>query len=176
MKSQFKILVLFAFVSLFFTDCNNDENVQGFEMTYFRSFEIFAGLNTFETHVFQLPNFNVELESYLTQNGLTRTDVKEVIPKAFRITNLTGNITFEDLQRVRLFITKTDGTLEREIAFFEPIPANIGYQIDLVPTLAEVTEIMDSGDFHLELKLNYRSIPSQTVDARMNIIFQAVTE
>jgi hypothetical protein len=176
MKSQNKILILLAFVSLFFSNCNNDENVQGFEMSYFRSFEIFAGLNTFETHVFQLTNFDSEFESFLNLNGLTRADVKEVIPKAFRITNLTGNITFEDLQRVRSFMTKTDGTLEREIAFFEPIPANIGYQIDLVPTLAGVTEILDSGDFHLELKLNYRTIPSQTVDARINVIFQAVTE
>ena len=171
-----RILMLLAFVSLFFSNCNEDEIVQGFEMTYVRDFEIFAGLNTFETHVFQLTNFDAELESFLTLNGLTRADVKEIVPRAFRITNTTGNITFEDLQRVRLFITKTDGTLEREIAFFEPVPVNIGYQIDLVPTLAEVTEIIDSGDFHLELKLNYRTIPPQTIDARINVVFQAVTE
>lgn len=176
MQIQTKILTLLLILSLFFTNCNNDENVQGFEMTYFRDFEIFAGLNTFETHVFQLPNFDAELESNLNLNGLTRADVKEIIPKAFRITNTTGNITFEDLQRIRLFITKTDGTLEREIAFFEPVPISVGYQIDLVPTLAEVTEIIDSGDFHLELKLNYRTIPPQTVDARINLVFQAITD
>jgi hypothetical protein len=73
-------------------------------------------------------------------------------------------------------MTKTDGTLEREIAFLEPIPANIGYQIDLVPTLATVKEIIESGDFVLTLKLNYRSIPQQSIDARLNVVFQAVTE
>ncbi len=176
MRLKYFVIGILAITSLLFSNCNSDDNVQGFEMNYFRDFEIFAGLNTFETHVFQLTNFNAELESFLTLNGLTRENVKEIIPKSFRITNTTGNITFEDLQRIRLFITKTDGTLEREIAFFEPVPLSVGYQVDLVPTLAEVTEIIDSGDFHLELKLNYRTIPPQTIDARINFAFQAVTE
>jgi hypothetical protein len=146
-------------------------------MTYFREFEILAGLSTFETHNFQLVTFDAEYESFLNNNGILQENVAQIIPKAFRITNVSGNITFEDLQRIRLFISKSDGTLEREIAFLEPIPANIGYQIDLVPnSLTEVTPIIESGDFVLTLKLNYRSIPQQSIDARLNVIFQAVTE
>ncbi|MFT5833310.1 MAG: hypothetical protein ACI97N_000937 [Cognaticolwellia sp.] len=171
-----KLLILLTLIGLCFFQCSPDENVQGFEINYFREFEIFAGLNTFDTHNFQLPGFDAEYESFLTINGKTRENITQIIPKAFRITNVSGNITFGDLQRVRLFMTKTDGTLEREIAFLEPIPANIGYQIDLVPTLATVKEIIESGDFVLTLKLNYRSIPQQSIDARLNVVFQAVTE
>ncbi len=171
-----KLLVLLILSSMLLLQCNKDANLPGFEINYFREFEIFAGLNTFETHVFQLTNFNSEYQSFLNLNGVLAENVTQIVPKAFRITNITGNIPFDDLQRVRLFMTKTDGTLEREIAFLEPIPANIGYQIDLVPTLADVKEIIESGDFNLLLKLNYRSIPSQSVDARLTFVFQAVTD
>jgi hypothetical protein len=171
-----KLLIVFTLIGLSFFQCSPDNNIQGFEMNYFREFEIFAGLNTFDTHNFQLATFNAEYESFLNQNGVLQENVGQIIPKAFRITNISGNITFESLQRVRLFISKSDGTLEREIAFLEPIPANIGYQIDLVPTLAEVTPIIESGDFVLTLKFNYRSIPQQSIDARLSVVFQAVTK
>lgn len=169
-------LIIITLLSFSLLQCNSDDNVSGFEMDYFREFEIFAGLNTFETHVFQLPNFNSEYQSFLNANGVTTEDITQIVPKAFRITNISGNITFDDLRRVRLFMTKTDGTLEREIAFLEPVPSNIGYQIDLVPTLADVKEIIESGEYTLLLKLNYNDIPAQSIDARISIIFQAVTE
>lgn len=169
-------LIIITLLSFSLLQCNSDDNVPGFEMDYFREFEIFAGLNTFETHVFQLPNFDPEYESFLNINGLAAENVTQIVPKAFRITNISGNITFDDLRRVRLFMTKTDGTLEREIAFLEPVPSNIGYQIDLVPTLADVKEIIESGEYTLLLKLNYNDIPAQSIDARISIIFQAVTE
>ncbi|MFK7946991.1 MAG: hypothetical protein AB8G11_05330 [Saprospiraceae bacterium] len=171
-----KLVGIAVLMSLCLFQCNPDDTVPGFEMTYFREFEIFAGLNTFDTHVFQLPNFDAEYESFLNNNGVTTEQVTQIVPKAFRITNVTGNITFEDLQRVRLFMSKTDGTLEREIAFLEPIPNNIGYQIDLVPTLPDSKTIMESGEFDLFLKLNYRSIPAQSIDARISVVFQAVTD
>lgn len=174
MRNQ--LLVISILFSVCFFQCSSDEPVPGFEMNYFREFEIFAGLNTFETHVFQLPTFDAEYESFLNLNGILAEDVTQIVPKAFRITNISGNITFEDLQRVRLFMTKTDGTLEREIAFLEPIPTNIGYQMDLVPTLADSKEIIESGEYSLLLKLNYRDIPAQSIDARISIVFQAMTE
>lgn len=176
MDMQNKLIGIVVLMSLCFFQCNSDDTVPGFEMTYFREFEIFSGLNTFDTHVFQLPNFDAEYESFLTTNGVTEEQITEIVPKAFRISNLTGNITFEDLMRVRLFMANTDGTLEREIAFLEPIPNNIGYQMDLVPTLADSKIIMEAGEFDLLLKLNYRSIPAQSIDARISVVFQAVTE
>ncbi len=176
MSMRNKLVGIIILVSVCLFQCNPDDTAPGFEMTYFREFEIFAGLNTFDTHVFQLPNFDTEYESFLNNNGVVEEQVTQIVPRAFRITNVTGNITFEDLQRVRLFMSNTDGTLEREIAFLEPIPSNIGYQIDLVPTLADSKIIMETGDFDLLLKLNYRSIPSQSIDARLNVVFQAITE
>lgn len=163
-------------MSLCLFQCNPDDTIPGFEMSYSREFEIFSGLNTLDTHVFQLPNFDSRYESFLNNNGVTTEQVTEIVPKAFRVSNLSGNITFEDLFRARLFLAKTDGTLEREIAFLEPIPTNIGFQLDLVPTLADSKIIMESGEFDLLLKLNYRSIPAQSIDARINVVFQAITE
>ena len=176
MKSPIKILFFLAFAVISSGGCNNDDAVAGFEMVYTRDFEIFAGLNTFETHNFRLPNFSAQYASRLAANGLTKADISDVLPRRFLINNISGNITFNDLQRARLFISKTDGTLEREIAFLEPVPSDIGYQMDLVPTLATVAEILDTENFDLILKLNYRSVSSQSVDARITVVFQAMTK
>lgn len=170
-----KILTVLCLVAILL-GCNNDDALTGFEMPYIRTFEIFAGLNTFETHIFTFNNIDSEYASFLTNNGTLESDVTRIIPKYFRLTNLGGNITFEDISRVRLFITMPDGSLEKEIAFLEPVPLDIGYQMTLVPTLADVKTIVESGAFNLLLKINYRSIPTQSIDAQLSLSFQAITE
>ena len=172
-----KRLMLLLLPILFFAHCNNDDLPDtGFEMQYLRDFEIFAGLNTLETHIFQFTQISSEFDNFVTVNGYQAENVQQIVPKAFRLTNLTGNIPFDDLDRIRLFITKEDGSLESEIAFLEPVPNSVGFQVDLVPTLAQVQEHLQDERFNLELKLNYRSVPAQSVDARLTIIFQAVTD
>ena len=91
-----KLVGIAVLMSLCLFQCNSDDTIPGFEMTYFREFEIFSGLNTFDTHVFHLPNFDAQYESFLNNNGMTREQVTQIVPKAFRVTNITGNITFEE--------------------------------------------------------------------------------
>lgn len=172
-----KKLILLCLPILFFGHCNSDEPLGvGFEMQYFRDFEIFAGLNTLETHIFQFTQINSEFESFVSLNGYEPANVQQIVPKAFRLINTTGNIPFDGLDRIRLFITKEDGSLESEIAFLEPVPSTIGFQVDLVPTSAQAMEHLTDPRYNLELKLNYRNIPSQSINARLEITFQAITD
>lgn len=147
----------------------------GFEMNYFKDFEIFAGLNTLETHIFEL-TIPSQKESFFQANGVTEADVTSILPKSFRLTALGGNATYDILERIRLDILKTDGTLEREIAFREPVPLDTGFEIDLIPTLAEATEHLKENSYVLRVKLNFRQVPSQSIDTRMTIRFQALSE
>lgn len=155
--------------------CDNRTELPGFELNYIQDFEIFAGLNTLETHVFEftLPS---NYTGYLAQSGYSESDIVAIVPKYIRLVNLGGNVTFDILQRARLNIAKTDGTQEFEAAYREPVPTNAGYALDLIPTLIDATEQVQSDRFTIRLKLNFLEIPQQAIDTRLELTFQAQVE
>lgn len=165
-----------ALVSLFFWRCGDDGNLVGFELTYVQDFQIFAGLNTFQTHVFNLEQIRSEYEAFLGASDFSDSDVIRIIPKLFRLTSISGNIPFSDLERVRIFIVKPDGSFESEVAFLEPVPLSAGFELDLAPTLANVEEHIREERFNILVKLDFRTTNLQSIDARLNFTFQAVTE
>lgn len=160
---------------MIFSSCDDTQIEGGFEMTYQKDFEIFAGLNTGITHVFEF-NFDSDFQNYINQYGVTEDKVTNIIPKYIRLSNLNGNLEYNILWRVRLFVSKMDDTLEHEIAYREPVPQNTNFDLDLIPTLAEVPEQLKADQFKLKLKLNFNEIPSQSIDTRMFVTFQAITE
>lgn len=165
----------FVLLSLMQWRCDNRTELPGFELTYIQDFEIMAGLNTLETHIFEftLPS---NYAGFLSQSGYTATDVKRIIPKYIRLVNLSGNVTLDILQRARLNVMRTDGTLEYEAAYREPVPANTGFGLDMIPTLVEVTEQVTESRFKIRVKLNFLEIPQQALDTRLELTFQAVVE
>lgn len=158
-------------LTLFSCDNNTVEN--GFEMSYIQDFTISAGLNTLETHVFEF-DITSNFQNYLTQQGIAASDVQRIIPKYIRMSNINGNQTYDILSRVRFYVSKTDGTLEYETAFREPVPQDIKYDMDLVPTLVEVTDQLSESKFKIKLKLNFNQTPTQSIDTRLILTFQAV--
>jgi hypothetical protein len=169
------IITIVLGATLLFPSCNDTQIEGGFEMRYQKDFEIFAGLNTGITHVFEF-NLTSDFQNYINQYGVTEDKVTNIIPKYIRLSNLNGNLEYNILWRARLFISKMDGSLEYEIAYREPVPENTNFDLDLIPTLAEVPEQLKEDQFKLLLKLNFSEIPSQSIDTRMFVTFQAITE
>lgn len=155
--------------------CDNRTELPGFELNYIQDFEIFAGLNTLETHVFEF-TLPTNYASYLTQSGFSESDITAIVPKYIRLVNLAGNVPFDILQRARLNVSRTDGTLEHEAAYREPVPNNAGFALDLIPTLIEVSDQLSEPRFKIRLKLNFLEIPQQSIDARLEMTFQAQVE
>lgn len=160
-------------VLLLFARCGNSDFGPGFEMNYIQDFEIFAGLNTIDTHVFE---FNIEsnFKDYLNNNGVSEEQVETIIPKYIRFSNLSGNQDYSILNRVRINVSNLDGTLEYEVAYREPVPLNTAFDLDLIPTLAEVPEQLKEDQFKTKIKLNFSQTSPISIDTRMFLAFQVV--
>ncbi len=169
------ILFLTLLTVFSLTNCDDNELEGGFEMNYIEDFEIFAGLNTLDTHVFEF-TLNSNFQNYLIQKNLTEDNIEAIIPKYVRLTNLSNTLEYNVLYRARLNILKTSGELEFEAAYREPIPINTGFNLELIPTSVEVSEQLKSNQFKLKLKLNFSEIPSISIDTRMFVTFQVVTK
>ena len=153
--------------------CDNNPDQQVFEMKYFQDFTIPSGLNTIETHVFEFDvttNFN----NYLTEYGITLEDIETIVPNLIIMSNVNGNQTYDILSRARLFTAKEDGTHEFETAFSEPVPTDTQYDLQLLPTLVQVKDVLSETKFKIRVKLNFKAIPPLSIDTRINMTFQAV--
>ncbi len=171
-----KKLLFIALISssLFWSGCDNgNEITNGFEMEYIEDFTIFAGLNTIETHVFEF-DITSNFQNYLNLHGYTAADIQTIVPKFIRMSNLNGNQTYDILQRARLFVGKTDGSLNFETAFSDPVPSNTGYELPMNPTLVTVTDQLQEDQFKAQMKLNFLTIPPQSIDTRLTMTFQVV--
>lgn len=153
--------------------CEDNSIGDGFEMTYFRDIEVSAGLSPLETHIYEF-NLLTNYDNYLAQQGLTEADIETIVPKYIRLTNISGTQTYDILFRARLNIAKENGDLEYEVAYREPVPQDAGFDLDLIPTLAEVPDQLSGEQFKVKLKLNFAEIPNITFDTRLTMTFQAV--
>lgn len=158
---------------LLFARCDNGDLGPGFEMAYIQDFEIFAGLNTIDTHIFE---FDIEsnFQNYLTQHGITADAIKTIVPKYIRLSNLSGNQEYNILNRARVNVSNLDGTLEYEVAYREPVPLDTKFDMDLIPTLAEVPEQLSENKFKVKVKLNFSQTSPISIDTRMFLTFQTV--
>jgi hypothetical protein len=158
---------------LLFARCDNGDLGPGFEMAYIQDFEIFAGLNTIDTHIYE---FEIEsnYQNYLTQQGITADDIETIVPKFIRFSNLSGNQEYNILNRVRINVSNLDGTLEYEVAYREPVPLNTTFDMDLIPTLAKVPEQLSGNKFKVKVKLNFNQTSPISIDTRMFLTFQTV--
>ena len=169
-----KKIFLLAIVAIFMLNgCDDNQPEGGFEMSYLTDFEIFAGLNTLDTHVFEF-TLSTNFTDYLANNGVAAENVETIVPKYIRMSNLSSNVEYNILRRARLFISNTDGTAEFEAAFRETVPLNTQFDLDLIPTLVEVPEQLSNNQFKAILKLNLNQVPPQSIDTRLFLTFQVI--
>ena len=153
--------------------CDDNQNQRSFEMLYFQDFTVTAGLNTIETHVFEY-DITTNFQNYLTEYDITIDDIETIVPSLIIMSNVNGNQTYDILSRARLFTAKTDGTHEFETAFSDPVPNDTQYDLQLLPTLVQVKDVLSEDKFKIRMKLNFKAVPPQSIDTRLNMTFQAV--
>ena len=153
--------------------CDNTDTQLNFEMLYIQDFTITSGLNTIETHVFEY-DITTNFQNYLTEYNITLDDIETIVLNLIIMTNVNGNQTYDILSRARLFTAKEDGTHEFETAFREPVPNDTQYDLQLLPTLVEVKDVLSEDKFKIRMKLNFKAIPPQSIDTRLNMTFQAI--
>ena len=166
---------LFFLLSLpiLFSTCGNDAT--GFLMQYQRDFEIRAGLGVFDIHVFELNGIPTNKEAFFTANGVLESDITQIIPQNAALSINFDNVEFGFVRTVIVEIFTRDELRGREIFFREELPQNIGTQIDLIPSLPDVKDLLTQDEFNVRIELQLRDISPQFIETRFDFEFFAET-
>ncbi len=148
----------------------------GFDMSYRVDFEIPAGLNTFDTHVFETYNIPSNKISFLTANSLEEQDITRITPREARLSINFSEEDFYFVQEVVIEMFTGDNITGKEVFFRDVIPLNTGNDIAIIPSLPEVTEFLLDDQFSIRTEMRFRDISPTFIDARLEMIFFAEYE
>ena len=151
------------------------DQLTGFDITYRTDFEIPAGLNNFDTHVFEFP-FPSNKNAFLTANGVEEQDITRITPKEARLSINFSDEDFYFIQQIVIEIFTISDIKGKEVFFREAIPLNTGTSITIIPSLPEVTDILLGETFFIRTEMRFRDISPTFVDSRLEMIFFAEYE
>ena len=166
------ILLALAVLILPTQSCKDDQARELFELTHVMDFDIPAGLNTFDTHFFLIPQVNTIVDDQLAATGLSEEDIGSIKPKFCRFSTIFED---RDLDFIRLIeirvIDRFDTDIQREVFYLDPVLANTREVIRPFPGLADVNDIISSPSFAVEIRLRFRYPPPETFEMRLSMDF-----
>ena len=133
-----------------------------------REFDIPVGLNTIETHIFQLRNVPNFLESGLIGAGVSREEITSIGPADARIVSAFGAIDWSFVSWVEIYaISRQDQSLRQRIFYIDSPDFNNRNEVLLFNTFADMKEIFEEDTFDLEVRLRFRTFVPTNIPARI---------
>ncbi|MEM1320118.1 MAG: hypothetical protein AAGG75_07650 [Bacteroidota bacterium] len=163
-----KKLLLLLLPALFLSNCGKDE-VFLFEVPYEIQFTIPAGLNPFETHIFETTMIATRLDSLLVFNGLPWEEVESIKPRSASINTIFANSSYDFIREtsIEVFDANDPVRVWREVFYREEVPFNTGNRLDYLASLEDVKDFMDDGVFNIRVRLLLREIPPEFIETRL---------
>ena len=160
------ILVLFTLISVL--GCNRDNRAR-VEQRLNVEFDIPAGLNTLETHIFVIRDINSFFESTLIGSGRSALDIDEINASTanMEFPFTSGNVNFLNRLSIRIFPSGRPDEF-KEMYYLDFIPNNVKNPVNLFGTIADLTPILQNGKFDMEVRLNFRTFTQPNPNVRIN--------
>ena len=166
-----RVLLVFFLLVFSFSSCT-DEAETLFEMDYRVDYNIAAGLNTFETHFFELFNIPTNATNLLQANNLTDGEIEAILPKSARLSSVFLSDDLDFIREISVRLINGDNQNQTEIFFRENIPLDTRDFVDLIPTLPNVKQLMLE-DFHnLSIRMEFWEPTPTFVDVKLEFDFQ----
>ncbi len=154
MKKNILLLLSGLFI-LSFCRCKKDDKPL-FEMTYTQTFEMAAGLNPIDEHVYIIRDIASDTTRFFTAGGKrVSSQLSAINPLGMKMFNVSSGAKFDFLERVSVtMFTDDDPTYEKEIFYREQIQdSRVGVELDLVPTFVDAKSMLLKGKYNLKVKL-----------------------
>lgn len=153
-------------------------NLEGIDMVYRQDFprEIPAAASVLFSHNFTIPEISSNAQVFYKNNQVAEADIKRIIPKFARISARFGNGDFVFVNRVFVYVYPVNQPDKKtEVFYRDNIPVNTGNIINLNPGIADVKSIVGSERYSMEIRLDLRGQPGQSIDALIDFSFFGVT-
>lgn len=170
MRSFFFLLMVLGTGSIFFSACGSGGDPL-FEMPIEAQFDIPAGLDNFQTHYFIIRRVPTFAQRY----GISERDGVERINAGRGL--LAAQFNAVDWGSVREISIHISGSNDlengKEVFFQDRIDFSGVEELRLFSSLSEVKDILLQDFVDIEVRLNFRRITIQEIDARLNLNFVA---
>jgi len=168
--SRIRIVSFVLTASLFLLmGCSKSDDLTGIQMPYRYQFDVPAGLNPLNTHFFQRSGMLTNANNLLGASD----NVDRIIPFQARLTSL-DNVDFAFVREIEIRVVHRDNPgLEIPVFYREEIPRNIGTSVDLIPTQADVTDILGADAYDIIVEFRLWSTSGQTFQSDVQLSFLA---
>ena len=166
-----RVLFVLLVLALSITSCTEEAETL-FEMDYRLDYNIAAGLNTFETHFFELSNIPTNATNLLQANNLTDGEIEAILPKSARLSTVFLTEDLDFIREVSVRLINTDNQNETEIFFRENIPLDTRDFVDLIPTLPNVKDLMLEDFYSISIRMEFWEPTPTFVDVKLEFDFQ----
>lgn len=171
-----KLLISGVVLVFLISGCkNNNENLL-FEMPYQVEFEIPAGLNTIDQHIFEVNNIPTNVDSIFSFYGYDKESIFRIDPGIATMSTIFSNSNYGFIEEAAIEIFNEDDNRGKEVYFRIQIPRNIGSQMDLAATLVDAQEFLKQDRFNFRLILDTRELNNEFIDTRITFNFRVLGE
>ncbi len=134
--------------------------------------ELPAGLNTLETHVFQVFGVPTFFESRLANAGIEEQQISFIQSGFGLFNNDFSNVNLDFIFgiTVHALIDGPNGP-RRELFYLEQTPLNVGAEIKLLASSTELKEVLNKEDIDLEFNFRLREFCPQTFTGKFDLEF-----
>lgn len=149
---------------LLFSQCRKADST---DVVFLGLTQIPAGLNVINTYNFIVPN---------VEGGVPEQGLIEASPTFANLTSEGGNFNLDFIREVTLNAWRPADSSFVEIAYQLNTPINGSRRIELIPSIADLSEFVVQDRFFLLLKIQCRSIPTNSTDLRIDFGVRAFRE
>ena len=162
---------------LLLLSCNKQQEEPGFDLIIRKDFEISAGLGPFVVHHFYLNNVASPYGATLISQNKTDADISGITNTTGELASIFGDGQLDYIHRisVRVFPEGQPNNYI-EVAYRDPTPLSIGTSLGLVPSLANVHDIIKQDRFGIDIAIEMRNGTQEIVPVRLDMKFRVAVK
>jgi len=162
----------YLILAITFVSCSSRETL--FDVTARMDFKVDLGLSILETHNFIKSRIVIPIDLTASNNGISFSDIDQVVAQsAFLRPKFGDEINLDFINSVQISIIDQDQLRPREIFFMDFVPIGAKTQIELMPSLTDIKELVVGDKATLEVSLRFRQFPPQTFEMDLDMTFGA---
>jgi hypothetical protein len=161
------ILITICFL---FSGCGSRQSL--FDVSAKTEFRVELGLSIIESHYFVKDNVAVPLSVTMNNIGLKKDDVAEIVPLTATLRpKFSDEINLDFIQAVNIYIINQNDLRKKEIFYMDFVQGGTKTEIQLLPTLIDITDLVINDKAIIEIKIELRQFPPSSFDMSLFMEF-----
>ncbi|MGA0232973.1 MAG: hypothetical protein ACO3MB_08895 [Saprospiraceae bacterium] len=160
----------FVSIALILCSCSTRDPL--FDVNAQTNFTIQAGLSVLETHGIVKDMVIIPVELTINNLGFNAQDIDEIVPfSAFIRPRFNDNIDLDFINSVNVYLIESPDFRRRELFYLDFVNVGLKDEIELLPTLLDIRDLVKDDRAIIEIALEFRQFPPSTIDMRLDMRF-----